>query len=137
MVFGSYDFLHLGHLKFFEEAKKHGGKLGKLIVCLARDENAAKTKGRTPFFSESERLKLVSSLRAVDKALLGDKKDFFKAVKKEKPNVIVLGYDQPADEKAIKATLAKLGLKTKVIRLKKSFLPHKCKSSKIREYLCA
>ena len=134
LVFGSFDFLHEGHLHFFESAKKYGGYL---VACVARDENVERAKGRRPFFSEKERLRMVGALRVVDKACLGSKTDFYAAAKREKPQVIVLGYDQPADDNAVRSRLAELGLKAKVVRLKKGFLPGKYKSSKIREYLCA
>ncbi len=133
LVFGSFDFLHAGHLHFFLQAKKYGDFLA---VCVARDENVKRAKGRLPFFSEQERLHIVRSLRVVDKACLGAKRDFFASVRREKPAVIVLGYDQPADEQAIKEKLARRGMKTRVVRLKSGFLPQKYKSSKIREYLC-
>ncbi len=135
LVFGSFDFLHAGHLHFFLQAKKYGDFL---VVCVARDENVKRAKGRAPFFSEQERLHMVRSLRAVDKACLGAKRDFFASIKREKPAVIVLGYDQPANENLIKEKLKEFGLgATRVVRLKKGFLQHKYKSSKIREYLCA
>ncbi|MFA6049514.1 MAG: adenylyltransferase/cytidyltransferase family protein [Candidatus Micrarchaeia archaeon] len=133
LVFGSFDFLHAGHIYFFESAKKYGDFL---VACVARDGNVERAKGRKPFFSEKERLRMVAALRVVDKACLGSKSDFYAAARREKPNVIVLGYDQPADENAVHARLAELGLKTKVVRLKRGFFPGKYKSSKIREYLC-
>ena len=41
---GVFDLLHMGHVKFLEEAKKIGGKKSKLIVIVARDGNVEKIK---------------------------------------------------------------------------------------------
>ena len=131
LVAGTFDFLHPGHIDFFRQAKKHGDFL---VVVVARDVNAKMIKGRKPYFSQKERLALVAALDAVDKAVLGDSIDFFSAVRKERPDTIVLGYDQWAKENKINEALHRAGLdKTKVVRVK-PFCKEKYKSSKIRKY---
>ena len=115
MVFGAFDGLHPGHLSFFKQAKKYGDYL---VVSVGRDVNVAKFKGRKPLFSEKERLELVENLKIVDKAVLGDKKDFMPHIVAEAPNIICLGYDQWANERELKRDLEKEGLvKTRVVRL--------------------
>lgn len=114
MVFGAFDGLHVGHLVFFAQAKKHGDFL---IVSVGRDSNVAKFKGRKPLFSQEERLKLVSALKIVDRAILGSETDFYSHIKEFAPDVICLGYDQWASIAEVKKELAKVGLtKTKVLR---------------------
>ncbi len=131
MVFGTFDFVHLGHLNFFEQAKRLGSKL---IVVVSRDSNVKRIKGKQPFFSEMERLKLVSSLKPVDFAVLGNSEDFFTAVKRYRPNVIALGYDQKTmPVKYIEDKLWQFGLKTRVVRLKR-FRAHKHKSSALKSF---
>jgi FAD synthetase len=131
LVAGTFDFLHPGHIDFFSQAKKHGDFL---VVVVARDENAKMIKGRKPYFSQKERLALVASIGVVNKAVLGDAEDFFAAVRKEKPDVIVLGYDQWAAEEKIRAALCRTGLsRTKIFRAK-PFYEKRYKSSKIRKY---
>ena len=68
---GVFDLLHLGHVKFLEEAKKTGGKNAELIVIVARDSTVDETKGRKPIMSEAQRRALVESLKVVDEAVLG------------------------------------------------------------------
>lgn len=41
---GVFDLLHLGHVKFLEEAKKASGKDAELIVIIARDSTVEKTR---------------------------------------------------------------------------------------------
>jgi len=131
LVFGAFDFLHLGHLYFFQQAKKFGDFL---VVVVGRDCNVLRAKKRACFFDEKERLELVSSLKIVDEAVLGSEKDVYAVIAKEKPSSVVLGYDQQADEKELRARLDSFGLeKTKIIRLKKAFKPHRHKSSKFKK----
>ena len=125
MVFGSFDLLHPGHVWFVENAKKRGGEL---IAVVARDSSIERPKGRKPLFSEGERLHLVGALRAVDKAVLGGSKDFHAVVRRWKPQVVVLGYDQSADVNALKKTGAQ------VVRLR-AFKPRRHKSSLLKKRL--
>ncbi len=131
MVFGTFDFLHLGHLDLFKQAKALGDKL---IVVISRDSNVERIKGKAPFFTQGERQKLVAGLKPVDLAVLGHEDDFYTAIKQFKPDVIALGYDQTTlPEEAIKAKLKSLGLKTKIVRLK-PFSHSKHKSSAVKNF---
>ena len=124
MVFGAFDGLHPGHLDFFRQAKRHGDFL---IVSVGTDRNVAKIKGKRPLFGEDERLALVKSLRVVDRAVLGAQKDFYKEIKKYKPDVICLGYDQWARQQEVEKELSNVGLgETEVVRL----APYKAEKSK-------
>jgi len=91
IVFGSFDPLHKGHLDFFRQAKTFGNYL---VVVVARDETIRRLKGHEPRFSEGERLKAVKNESIVDKAILGDKKDYGRVLKREKPEAVCIGYDQ-------------------------------------------
>jgi FAD synthetase len=126
MVFGTFSILHPGHLSFFYEAKNHGDKL---IVVIARDMTVRKIKGSFPKLDEGARREIVRALKIVDKAVLGDKFDWYKIILKYKPDVICLGYDQVVPEN-FSEELRKRGVAAKIIRLK-SFKPKKYKSSKI------
>ncbi len=130
LVFGAFDFLHLGHLYFFRQARRFGDVL---VVVVARDGNVLKAKRTPAFFEEKERLELVSALKIVDKAVLGSEKDFYAVIAKEKPSVVVLGYDQCADEKTLRKKIDSFGLeKTRIVRLEKAFEPARHKSSKLK-----
>ena len=64
----------------------------------------------------------------VDKAVLGNKKDKFGALRRYKPDVVCLGYDQVVFVDEMKLEVKQQGLKTKVVRLK-SHKPNVFKSS--------
>ena len=91
VVFGVFDILHPGHLYFLQEAKKYGDYL---TVVVTRDARVRAEKVHRPVFSERERLKMVSALRWVDEALLGDRIGEWKILKRLEVNVLCLGYDQ-------------------------------------------
>jgi len=56
---GVFDLLHMGHVKFLEEAKKTGGENAELIVIVARDVTVEKRKGKRPVVPEEHRRALV------------------------------------------------------------------------------
>jgi FAD synthetase len=117
---GAFDLLHLGHVKYLEEAKKAGGKGSKLIVIVATDSTVEKSKGRKPVMPEEQRRALVESLKVVDKAILGHEVfDMSKVIDEIKPDVIALGYDQDNIEAKVRMTVADKDWGIKVVRIRK------------------
>jgi len=131
---GVFDLLHLGHVKFLEEAKKEGGKNARLVVIIATDRTVEKTKGRKPIMSENQRRALVESLKVVDEAVLGSEEfDIGDVVKSVKPDVIALGYDQTDMEKRVQEYVSGHKLGIKVVRVGKFEEDELDSSSKIRQ----
>jgi FAD synthetase len=131
---GVFDLLHLGHVKFLEEAKKSGGKDAELIVVVARDSTVEKAKGRKPIMSEGERCLLVASLRVVDQAVLGyEKFDLGEVIEDIKPDVIALGYDQQDMMKQVQDYVKAHGLNVKVVGIGKFGENTLDSSSKIKQ----
>ena len=126
MAFGCFDILHMGHYTYLKNAKKLGDEL---VVVVARDSTIRKFKKREPVLDEESRRKLVESLKFVDHAVLGSTGDKYQIIKKIKPDVIALGYDQKQDEDILKKKLEGMGMKTRVVRIRKSFNPKLHKSS--------
>jgi FAD synthetase len=117
---GVFDLLHLGHVRFLEEAKKAGGKNAELVVIVARDITVKERKGKKPIMHEDQRRALVESLKVVDEAILGYE-DFSMnhVIDKIKPDIIAMGYDQRDITRTVEAAIAKKGLKIKVVRIGK------------------
>jgi len=131
---GVFDLLHLGHVKFLEEAKKAGGKNAELIVIIARDSTVEKSKGSKTVMPENQRRALVESLKVVDEAVLGfEKFDIGDVIDRIKPDVVALGYDQAAMEKQVREYVDKHGLNVKVVRVGKFEEDELDSSSKIRQ----
>ena len=116
---GTFDLLHLGHVRFLEEAKKAGGKTAELIVIVARDNTVKARKGKKPIMPEDQRRALVESLKVVDEAILGWE-DFSidKVIERINPDIIAVGHDQVGierevmkaiEEKRVSIEVAKIG----------------------------
>jgi len=105
---GTFDLLHLGHVKFLEEAKKMGGENAELVVIVARDNTVKNRKGKKPVMPEDQRRALVESLKVVDEAILG-LEDFSidKVIEKIKPDIIAVGHDQNGIEKEVQKSIEK------------------------------
>lgn len=114
MATGVFDIIHLGHLHYLEESKRLGDEL---VVVVATD-NTVRRRKHEPITPERMRCELVSSLKPVDKAVLGkDGGDIFEIVRELKPDIITIGYDQPFEERTLEQELKKRGLKVKVVRM--------------------
>jgi FAD synthetase len=131
---GVFDLLHLGHVRYLEEAKKAGGENAELIVIVARDSTVERRKGYKPVMSENQRRALVEALKVVDEAILGyEEFDIGKVIEKIKPDVIAIGHDQNSMEKAVKDYIREKGLNIKVVRISKFSEDELDSSSKIKQ----
>ena len=83
-----------------------------------------------PKNNERRRTILVSSIRYVDFTLLGSKGDIFGVVKKIKPNIITIGYDQTHQISELRRRVKINNLSIKIKKLD-SPIPH-VKSSNLR-----
>jgi FAD synthetase len=133
---GNFDLLHLGHVKYLEEAKKAGGKNARLIVIVARDNTIKKMKGRQPVMPEDQRRSLVESLKVVDEAILGyEELDISKVLEKIKPDIIAVGHDQHKIERTVQQALAEKKFNIKVVKIGKFGKEELNSSSKIKRKL--
>ena len=117
---GTFDLLHLGHVRYLEEAKKAGGKNARLVVIVARDKTVEKRKGLKPVMPEEQRRALVESLKVVDQAILGyEDFDIGTVIEKLKPDVIAVGHDQDGIEEQVRNAATLKRLPVKVVRIGK------------------
>jgi len=105
LVSGVFDVLHLGHIKYFETAKKHG-KI--LIVSLTKDKYVNKGINR-PIFNHFQRSEVLSSISTIDYIVFSDDYSCSNVIKKIKPNI----YAKGSDYKNLKDDLTKNILKEK------------------------
>lgn len=114
LIGGTFDILHPGHLHYMRKASERG----LVFAVVARDSVVRRVKGKDPVLDEKARLELVSSIKYVYSALLGDEEDFMRPVTTVKPDVVLLGADQPIDETTLIKKRDELSLKFTVERLK-------------------
>jgi cytidyltransferase-like protein len=128
MAFGTFDYFHAGHENYLKQAKAMGETL---IVVIARDETAKRVKNRKPDFSEKKRLRDVMACKHVDKVVLGGSDDKYKIIKRFKPQILALGYDQFVFTYGLEQFFIKEKLDIKIVRTL-AFKPGTFKSSLIK-----
>ncbi len=91
ITFGTFDVLHIGHIRILKRAKAHGDHL---TVGLSSDELNYSKKGRNPVYPFESRLELIESLRFVDKVFkeesLAQKRQY---IIDQQADVLVMGND--------------------------------------------
>lgn len=126
---GTFDILHPGHLHYLSHAKEHG----RLVVIVSSDEWAQRG-GKQLVHTQAERAALVRGLRIVDEVVLGGSGSQLTAIKRIKPNVIYLGYDQKMPEDVEMYCKAH---KIKVLRDSCASDPQRHKTTQIKERIRA
>ncbi len=86
---GTYDLLHLGHIKHLTNAKKYGDIL---IVTITADKFINKGPGR-PYFKSRQRAESISSLQSVDYVLINHDFTATKIIKYLRPDFYCKGPD--------------------------------------------
>jgi len=91
ITFGTFDVFHVGHVNILERAKQEGDYL---IVGVSSDKLNFSKKQRYPVYSESDRIKILKSLKFVDEVFVEEslelKADY---IQQAKANVLVMGDD--------------------------------------------
>lgn len=99
IVTGSFDWLHSGHVRFFEEASE----LGDLYVAVGHDENIRFLKGEGhPMFPQDERLYMVQAIRFVAQALMTSGQGWMDAapeIARIRPDIYAVNEDGDKPEK--------------------------------------
>lgn len=111
---GGFEVIHYGHAYTIDKAKSLGDVL---VVSVARDSTIRRRKKREPLVNERDRVKLLSSLKKVDAAILGVQGDIYVTLQKVKPDIVALGYDQYHLEEEVLKEARNRGMKIKVVRL--------------------
>ncbi len=112
---GTFEIIHPGHLYYLKQA----WRMGRVITVVSRDSTVRKIKKRDPIVDEKSRLEVVSSLYYVHKARLGYEDDMLRVVEEEKPDIILLGPDQPVNDEWLRKELERRGLSNvKIVRLR-------------------
>jgi len=70
-VSGYFDPLHIGHLEYFEYAKK----LGNYLVVIVNNDYQCQMKKGKSFMPENDRVKIVAAIKGVDEVVLSVDKD--------------------------------------------------------------
>ena len=101
---GCFDLLHVGHVRYLQEARKQGDCL---VVAVNSDSSVRQIKGpERPIIAEEQRAEVVAALGCVDWVTIFDEPDPLVLIKLLKPDVLVKGGDWP-EEKIVGASEVK------------------------------
>lgn len=88
---GCFDILHVGHVKYLEEARSYGDVL---ILGLNADRSVKKLKGDSrPINNQDDRAYILASLESVDYVVIFEEETPYELIKLIKPHVLVKGGD--------------------------------------------
>jgi len=93
---GCFDILHVGHVKYLEEAKSYGDVL---ILGLNSDASVRRLKGETrPVNTQEDRAYILAALEAVDYVVIFDDETPYELIKAVQPHILVKGGDYKGKE---------------------------------------
>lgn len=88
---GCFDILHIGHLRYMEEASKLGDIL---VIGLNSDKSVRRLKGPDrPINNQNDRAELLSALEFVDYVIIFEEDTPYELIKKIQPDILVKGGD--------------------------------------------
>jgi len=88
---GVFDLLHVGHIRYLEQARAFGDVL---VVAINSDQTVRELKGPgRPLVAESERAEVVAALKSVDFVIIFDDVSPRALIAKLLPDVLVKGGD--------------------------------------------
>jgi choline-phosphate cytidylyltransferase len=91
ITFGTFDVFHIGHLSILERAAALGDRL---IVGVSTDLLNAAKKGRSPVYTQDERIAIVKALRCVNEAFFEESLEEKEAyIRNAAADVLVMGDD--------------------------------------------
>ena len=101
---GCYNRVHKAHVRTLRWARALGERL---VVVLAHDAHNRKPNA----VAAAVRLRRMRDLGVADVVRIGEKAGFALSLRREKPGVIALGYDQKLPDAATEAAVRELGIR--------------------------
>jgi glycerol-3-phosphate cytidylyltransferase len=91
ITFGTYDLLHVGHIRLLSRARTLGDRL---VVGVSSDQLNFSKKNKFPEFSEEERMEIISMIKGVDKVFLEESLELKASyLKEQEADILVMGDD--------------------------------------------
>lgn len=88
---GCFDILHIGHIRYLEEAKSFGDLL---LVAVNSDASVKKLKGESkPVVPENERAAIIAAIRFVDFVVIFEESDVCSIIREAQPDIHCKGGD--------------------------------------------
>lgn len=104
---GCFDLLHIGHVRYLQEARSLGDIL---VVGLNTDASVKRLKGPArPIQSESDRAQILAALACVDFTVLFDEDTPENLIREIRPDILVKGGDWKIEQIAGGAFVKSIG----------------------------
>lgn len=87
---GCFDIIHIGHIRYLNEAKKLGDIL---VIGLNSDSSVKKLKPQRPIIPEDQRAEVLASLTMVDYVTIFNEDTPYELIKFLMPDILVKGGD--------------------------------------------
>lgn len=94
LAHGTFDLLHLGHVRYLEEARRQGDVL---VVTITADRYVNKGPGR-PIFSDQLRAEMVGALDCVDWVAVNHEETAVNVIERLRPDIYVKGQEYKVAE---------------------------------------
>jgi D-beta-D-heptose 7-phosphate kinase/D-beta-D-heptose 1-phosphate adenosyltransferase len=93
---GCFDLIHLGHVKYFQFAKRQGDLL---VVAVNTDTSIRRLKGnKRPIISEQDRVSVLEELESIDYLVKFDQDTPMELIEAIRPDVLVKGADYAKEQ---------------------------------------
>lgn len=93
---GCFDILHVGHVRYLQEAREQGDLL---VVALNTDASVKRLKGpERPIQNEGARSEIMAALGCVDFVTLFDQQTPEELIRQVRPDILVKGGDWSVDQ---------------------------------------
>lgn len=96
MISGGFDPIHIGHVRYMQEAKKLGDKL----IVVINNDNWFEVKGKPVFMTDVERKEIIEALGCVDEVIISGHKKGTKdisvsnEIRQIRPHIFANGGDR-------------------------------------------
>ena len=110
---GSFDLLHVGHIRYLHAAKQLGGRL---IVAINSDESVHALKGEgRPLIPAEERAEILSALADVDAVVIFPEHDVRALIREVRPDVHAKGTDYTTESVPERDVVAECGGRVEIV----------------------
>lgn len=110
---GTFDLLHVGHVRYLRGAKGLGGKL---VVAINSDESVRTLKGEgRPVVPEHERAEIVAALADVDAVVIFAELDVRAIIREIRPDIQAKGTDYSVDSVPERDAVAAYGGRVAIV----------------------
>lgn len=93
---GCFDLLHIGHVRYLQQAKSLGDLL---VVGINSDASVQRLKGPTrPIQNQNDRSEILAALACVDYTIVFDQETPLELIQQVKPHLLVKGGDWKIDQ---------------------------------------